>query len=127
MSNRVAVAAALLVVVLAGCSSGSGPSGEASRAQPLSSPATTHAGSSTSTATGVVATPRPGGPAPTGVPAGMGSAAADGVFPRTVGHFGGSTRIPAEPKRIVTIATGQLDAALTLSVVPVAAATGAGA
>ncbi|MFI8567346.1 ABC transporter substrate-binding protein [Rhodococcus sp. NPDC078407] len=66
-------------------------------------------------------------PGPTGIPDGMGSGAADGEFPRTVGHFGGSTDIPAEPTRVVVIATGQLDAALTLGVVPTGAAYGDGA
>ncbi len=66
-------------------------------------------------------------PGPTGIPDGMGSGAADGEFPRTVGHFGGSTDIPAEPKKIVVIATGQLDAALTLGVIPTGAAYGDGA
>ncbi|WP_206488001.1 iron-siderophore ABC transporter substrate-binding protein [Rhodococcus sp. KRD162] len=66
-------------------------------------------------------------PGPTDIPDGMGSGAADGVFPRTVGHFGGSTEIPAEPKKIVVIATGQLDAALTLGVVPTGVAYGSGA
>lgn len=67
-------------------------------------------------------------PGPTAVPDGMGSPGVDdGVFPRTVGHFGGSTEIPAEPKRIVVIATGQLDAVLTLGVVPTGVAYGDGA
>ncbi|MFK3985748.1 ABC transporter substrate-binding protein [Micromonospora sp. NPDC050397] len=65
--------------------------------------------------------------APTGVPAGMGSDAADGVFPRTVGHFGGSTTVPKRPTRVVAIATGQLDGLLTLGIVPVGTATGDGA
>ncbi|WP_338889744.1 iron-siderophore ABC transporter substrate-binding protein [Rhodococcus sovatensis] len=67
-------------------------------------------------------------PGPTGIPDGMGSPGVDdGVFPRTVGHFGGSTEIPAEPKRVVVIATGQLDAVLTLGVVPTGVAYGDGA
>lgn len=67
-------------------------------------------------------------PGPTGVPEGMGSPGVDdGVFPRTVGHFGGTTEIPAEPKRIVVIATGQLDAVLTLGVIPTGVAYGDGA
>nr|WP_296767943.1 iron-siderophore ABC transporter substrate-binding protein [Rhodococcus sp. (in: high G+C Gram-positive bacteria)] len=67
-------------------------------------------------------------PGPTGVPDGMGSPGVDdGIFPRTVGHFGGTTEIPAEPKRIVVIATGQLDAVLTLGVVPTGVAYGDGA
>ncbi|WP_082521169.1 iron-siderophore ABC transporter substrate-binding protein [Rhodococcus sp. Leaf278] len=79
---------------------------------------------STEAATGDAGTDTPG---PTGIPDGMGSGASDGVFPRTVGHFGGSTDIPAEPKKVVVIATGQLDAALTLGVVPTGAAYGDGA
>lgn len=73
------------------------------------------------------ATARPGGPAPTGVPAGMGSPAADGVFPRPVVHFGGTTTVPAPPQRVAVIATGQLDSVLTLGVVPIAGAAGEGA
>jgi len=78
-------------------------------------------------AAGPTVGPRPGGPAPAGVPAGTGSPAADGVFPRTVGHFGGSTAVPAAPQRVVVIATGQLDSVLTLGQVPVGAAAGEGA
>jgi iron complex transport system substrate-binding protein len=54
----------------------------------------------------------------------MGSTAADGVFPRSVGHFGGTTEIPARPQRVVVISTGQLDAALALGVVPVGSTRG---
>ena len=57
----------------------------------------------------------------------MGSGSPDGEFPRTVGHFGGSTTIPAAPTRTVVISTGQLDAALTLGVVPVGSTRGEGA
>lgn len=63
-------------------------------------------------------------PGPTSVPAGMGASEPDGVFPRTITHFGGTTTIPAPPQRVVVIATGQTDAALTLGVVPVGAASG---
>ncbi|WP_036327520.1 iron-siderophore ABC transporter substrate-binding protein [Microbacterium sp. B19] len=52
---------------------------------------------------------------------GMGSSEADGVFPRTVTHFSGTTDIPAAPQRIAVVSTGQLDAVLTLGHVPVAA------
>jgi len=52
---------------------------------------------------------------------GMGSAQADGVFPREVTHFAGTTEIPSEPKRIAVVSTGQLDALLSLGQVPVAA------
>lgn len=58
----------------------------------------------------------------TGLPDGMGSTAADGKFPRTVKHFGGETKIESEPKRVAILSTGQLDATLSLGIVPVAAA-----
>lgn len=57
----------------------------------------------------------------------MGSGVPDGEFPRTVAHFGGSTTIPTEPQRVVVISTGQLDAVLTLGVLPVGSTSGAGA
>ncbi len=65
--------------------------------------------------------------APRVVPDGMGSGAKDGEFPRTVTHFGGSTTIPATPARTVVISTGQLDATMTLGVVPVGSTRGEGA
>ncbi|MFS0794554.1 ABC transporter substrate-binding protein [Microbacterium sp. 1P10AE] len=52
---------------------------------------------------------------------GMGSSEADGVFPREVTHFAGTTEIPAAPERIAVVSTGQLDAVLSLGEVPVAA------
>lgn len=52
---------------------------------------------------------------------GMGSTDADGVFPRIVTHFAGTTEIPAAPERIAVVSTGQLDAVLTLGDVPIAA------
>ncbi|TNM69644.1 iron-siderophore ABC transporter substrate-binding protein [Streptomyces sp. NP160] len=52
---------------------------------------------------------------------GMGSTQADGVFPRTVAHYLGTTEVPAAPQRIAVVSTGQLDALLTLGHVPVAA------
>lgn len=52
---------------------------------------------------------------------GMGSPEADGVFPREVTHFAGTTKIAAEPQRIAVVSTGQLDALLSLGQVPVAA------
>jgi iron complex transport system substrate-binding protein len=51
-----------------------------------------------------------------------GSDAADGVFPRVVRHLQGETMVPAAPKRVVAIATGQLDGLLTLGIVPAGAA-----
>ncbi|WP_236791845.1 iron-siderophore ABC transporter substrate-binding protein [Amycolatopsis sp. GM8] len=65
--------------------------------------------------------------APRTVPAGMGSPAADGVFPRTVAHFEGTTEIKAQPQRVVVISTGQADALLTLGVVPAGSTRGDGA
>ncbi|ADO41603.1 ABC transporter substrate-binding protein [Ketogulonicigenium vulgare] len=57
--------------------------------------------------------------APTDVPVGKGSAASDGVFPRDVTHFFGDMSVPTRPKRVVVLATGQLDQAINLGVVPV--------
>ncbi|MEW1957097.1 ABC transporter substrate-binding protein [Kineococcus sp. NPDC059986] len=64
---------------------------------------------------------------PRELPAGWGSGRDDGVFPRTVVHAAGSTTVPARPTRVVVISTGQMDAALTLGVVPVGATAGDGA
>ena len=52
---------------------------------------------------------------------GMGSAEADGVFPREVTHLNGVTEISTVPSRIAVVSTGQLDAVLTLGRVPTAA------
>ncbi|MBN9334274.1 iron-siderophore ABC transporter substrate-binding protein [Devosia sp.] len=57
--------------------------------------------------------------APTEVPAGKGSNAEDGVFPRDVTHFFGTMTVQAKPQRLVVLATGQLDQAINLGVVPV--------
>ncbi|MCE3551006.1 iron-siderophore ABC transporter substrate-binding protein [Pseudonocardia sp. RS11V-5] len=62
--------------------------------------------------------------APRAGPPGMGSSEPDGVFPRTVAHFGGTTEIPAAPQRVVVLATGQLDALLALGVTPVGGTRG---
>ena len=53
---------------------------------------------------------------------GMGSDAADGVFPRQVKHHLGATTVPRAPQRIVVLSTGQIDAMLALGVVPAGAA-----
>lgn len=101
--------------VLAGCSSATTSS---------SGPATTPAASSAaSLATG---SPTPGG-VPSTIPEGMGSGTADGEFPRTVKHFQGETTIATAPQKVVIISTGQLDAVLTLGLVPVGATSGDGA
>jgi iron complex transport system substrate-binding protein len=91
-----------LALVVAGCSTGTS--------------ASTHTSAGTSTHA-----------APRDLPAGMGSTAADGAFPRSVGHFKGSTQVPAAPGRVVVISTGQADALLTLGVVPAASTRGDGA
>ncbi|WP_027598297.1 iron-siderophore ABC transporter substrate-binding protein [Pseudomonas sp. MOIL14HWK12:I2] len=46
------------------------------------------------------------------------ASAADGEFPRQVEHVVGSTLIPRQPQRVAVISTGQLDAALSLGVIP---------
>lgn len=57
--------------------------------------------------------------APRTLPEGKGSLAADGIFPRDVTHFRGTMRVEHKPARIVVLATGQLDQAITLGFVPV--------
>lgn len=53
---------------------------------------------------------------------GLGSSeSTDGTFPRTVRHALGTTTIKAEPHRVVVISGGQLDALLSLQVIPVGA------
>ncbi|ADO41602.1 ABC transporter substrate-binding protein [Ketogulonicigenium vulgare] len=64
--------------------------------------------------------------APTALDSNHGSAAPDGVFPRDVQHENGIAVIAAAPARIAVISTGQLDCAVTLGVVPVAATQGHG-
>ena len=114
-SRRSAIAFAGLATalpVLAACSSKKG--GSDSAASPDSSAS---AG----------AKPTPTSSVPTGMPEGKGSGQADDVFPRTVTHFKGSAEIPAAPTKVVVIATGQLDVALTLGIVPVGSTKGDGA
>ena len=64
---------------------------------------------------------------PTQMEEGMGSGAADGVFPRTVVHYQGESTINAAPTNIVVIGTGQADALLTLGSCPIGAAMPSGA
>lgn len=64
---------------------------------------------------------------PRTMPDGKGSDAPDGVFPRTVTHFGGTSTIEAPPEKVVVISTGQVDALLTLGIVPAGATKGEGA
>jgi iron complex transport system substrate-binding protein len=65
--------------------------------------------------------------APRTLPAGIGSGAADGVFPRTVRHFEGSTQLKTAPKKVVVISTGQADSLLTLGIAPAGSTRGDGA
>lgn len=46
------------------------------------------------------------------------AAVADGEFPRQVEHVAGSTTLLRAPQRVAVISTGQLDAALSLGVIP---------
>lgn len=64
---------------------------------------------------------------PRTMPAGKGSDAPDGSFPRTVKHFLGETTINAVPARVVVLATGQADAVITHGIVPVGATVALGA
>jgi iron complex transport system substrate-binding protein len=58
--------------------------------------------------------------APSALADGMGTTVADGVFPRTVGHFKGTTEVAEQPRRIAVLSTGQLDDLLSLGLVPTA-------
>ncbi|GAA0312334.1 iron-siderophore ABC transporter substrate-binding protein [Kineococcus aurantiacus] len=64
---------------------------------------------------------------PRELPAGWGSGEVDGVFPRTVTHARGRTTIDRAPARVTVISTGQMDAALTVGLVPVGSTAGDGA
>lgn len=89
------VAAAVLLVGLAGCGGG-----------------------------GAEAEPSAGGTpeaAPSALPNGMGSSEEGDVFPRTVTHFKGEVEIPEKPERIVVLGTGQVDGLLALDIVPAGA------
>lgn len=58
--------------------------------------------------------------APAALPGGFGSDAPDGDFPRTVTHFGGTTRLDRLPRRVAVISTGNLDSLVSLGMVPTA-------
>lgn len=137
LSGAVAVLG-LAAVLITSCSSGpvaSSSSTTTSAAAVTTSsvpagPATTTGAStsaSTSASTTAVSSAATSYAASRTVPDGMGSGQPDGVFPRTITHFGGSTTIPAAPQRVVVISTGQLDGLLTLGVVPVGGTRGTGA
>ncbi|MFI7613582.1 ABC transporter substrate-binding protein [Nonomuraea terrae] len=81
----------------------------------------------TSSASGGAAQQPAAHPAPSTVPADMGSGKRDGDFPRTVTHFKGKTTLDKAPEKVVVINTGQADALLTLGVVPVGSTSAEGA
>ncbi|WP_147280071.1 ABC transporter substrate-binding protein [Marinitenerispora sediminis] len=103
-------AAAAAIALLSGCGAAEGLSAAAPDASPAPDAGT------------CAAVPAAQAPAPTSVPAGMGTTAEDGEFPREVAHFGGTSTIDHRPERIVVVATGQLDGVLSLGTVPVGAA-----
>ncbi|GAA1221617.1 iron-siderophore ABC transporter substrate-binding protein [Pseudonocardia alaniniphila] len=49
----------------------------------------------------------------------LGADVGPGVFPRTITHARGTTRLETKPVRVVTIDSGELDAVLSLGVTPV--------
>ncbi len=53
----------------------------------------------------------------------LGADAAPGVFPRTVTHARGTTRLERKPQRVVVLDTGEIDQVLALGIVPVGMAT----
>jgi iron complex transport system substrate-binding protein len=53
----------------------------------------------------------------------LGADAAPGVFPRTITHARGTTRLERKPERVVVLDTGEIDAVLALGIVPVGTAT----
>jgi iron complex transport system substrate-binding protein len=87
------------------------------------SSATDSATTTASTASGAVGT----WVTPRTLPDGWGSGEDDGVFPRTVVHVLGSTAVATAPTRVAVLSTGQVDAALTLGVVPAGSTAGDGA
>jgi iron complex transport system substrate-binding protein len=53
----------------------------------------------------------------------LGADAAPGVFPRTVTHARGTTRLERKPERVVVLDTGEIDAVLALGTVPIGTVT----
>ncbi|MEV8372825.1 iron-siderophore ABC transporter substrate-binding protein [Kribbella sp. NPDC056861] len=56
----------------------------------------------------------------------LGSDAEPGVFPRTVKHALGETKLEKKPERVVVLDSGELDGVLALGITPVGMATNAG-
>src|SRR5919112_1662779 len=102
--RRMAAAGALVLALVAGCggASGAGSSG------PGNTDVAT-GGRLFSTADEVTAK--------------LGADAAPGVFPRTITHARGTTRLERKPERVIVLDTGELDAVLALGIVPVGSAT----
>jgi iron complex transport system substrate-binding protein len=53
----------------------------------------------------------------------LGADVGPGVFPRTITHARGTTRLEHKPTRVVVLDTGEIDAVLSLGIVPVGTAT----
>jgi iron complex transport system substrate-binding protein len=53
----------------------------------------------------------------------LGADVGPGVFPRTITHARGTTRLEQKPTRVVVLDTGEIDAVLSLGTVPVGIAT----
>jgi iron complex transport system substrate-binding protein len=102
--RRMAAAGALVLALVAGCA---GPSGTGSAGSGNTDVAT--GGRLFSTADEATAR--------------LGADAAPGVFPRTVTHARGTTRLERKPQRVVVLDTGEIDQVLALGIVPVGMAT----
>jgi len=55
--------------------------------------------------------------------AALGADVGPGVFPRTITHARGTTRLERKPERVVVLDTGEIDAALALGTVPIGTAS----
>ena len=53
----------------------------------------------------------------------LGADVGPGVFPRTITHARGTTRLERKPERVVVLDTGEIDAMLALGTVPIGTAT----
>jgi iron complex transport system substrate-binding protein len=53
----------------------------------------------------------------------LGTDAVPGVFPRTITHARGTTRLERKPERVVVLDTGEIDAVLALGTVPIGTVT----
>lgn len=115
----VGLGSAAVLASLAACGSSSGGTADATASSGASAGGASAAASGPAaedSATGVPATLSPG----------MGSGAADGVFPRDVVHYQGTTTITAAPSKVVVLSTGQADAMLTLGMCPIGSSAASG-